>query len=77
MSHLKNLTSSLPDPVEAIKFRMEQYDHNQTTTARIIGITRSRLNEILHRKRNLTLDQIRRFKKYGVPLKVLIQEYEL
>ena len=67
----------LPTPIEAIEFRMEQYGHNQTQAAKIIGITRSRLNEILHRKRTLSVIQIRRLWKYGIPLQVLIQEYDL
>lgn len=68
---------NLPDPIEAIKFRMEQYGHSQTEAAKIIGVTRSRLNEILHRKRKLSLVQIRRLEKYGVPLEVLVQDYKL
>jgi antitoxin component HigA of HigAB toxin-antitoxin module len=69
--------NDLPDPVEAIKFRMEQYGHNQTQTAKELGISRSKMNEIIKRKRHLSIGQIRKLWKYGVPLHVLIQEYRL
>lgn len=66
---------NLPDPIEAIKFRMEQYGHNQSVASTVTGISRSHLNEILQRKRSLGLRQIRKLWEYGVPLHVLIQEY--
>ena len=47
----------LPDPVEAIKFRMEQTGMTQTDLANIVG-QKSRASEILNRKRSLTLQQI-------------------
>src|SRR5690606_33261301 len=48
----------LPDPVEAIKFRMEQLGYNQKDLAKIIGL-KSRASEILNRKRKLSLEMIR------------------
>lgn len=39
----------LPDPVEAIKFRMEQLDYNQSDLAKIVGL-KSRASEILNKK---------------------------
>jgi len=68
---------TLPDPIEAIKFRMEQYEHNLTKASNITGISKSHLSEVLNRKRKLNLNQIRKLSLYGVPLKVLIQEYQL
>lgn len=68
---------SLPDPVEAIKFRMEQYGHNQRKAAIKTGLYESHLSEVLLRKRKLSLNQIRQLYKYGIPLEVLIQEYNL
>ena len=41
---------SLPDPIEAIKFRMEQMGYNQNDLANIVGL-KSRASEILNRKR--------------------------
>ena len=40
----------LPDPIEAIKFRMEQLDYSQNDLAKIIGL-KSRASEILNKKR--------------------------
>ena len=44
----------LPDPIEAIKFRMEQMGYTQADLAGIIGL-KSRASEILNRKRNYLL----------------------
>ena len=64
-----------PDPVEAIKFRMEQLGYNQTDLAKIIGL-KSRTSEILNRKRKLTLDMVRLLhEKLNIPTDVLIQAY--
>src|ERR1700744_3893530 len=60
-----------PDPVEAIKFRMEQMGYNQTDLAKIIGL-KSRASEILNRKRKLTLDMVRLLHdKLHIPTDVL------
>ena len=65
----------LPDPVEAIKFRMEQLDYNQNDLARVIGL-KSRVSEILNRKRKLSLDMIRKLHEVlHIPTDVLIQAY--
>jgi len=64
-----------PDPVEAIKFRMEQLGYNQTDLAKIIGL-KSRTSEILNRKRKLTLDMVRLLHdQLHIPTDVLIQAY--
>ena len=64
-----------PDPVEAIKFRMEQLGYNQADLAKIIGL-KSRASEILNRKRKLTLDIIRKLHNdLNIPTDVLIQAY--
>jgi len=67
--------SNLPHPIDAIKFRMEQYGHNQRQAAITMNYPASHLSEILSGKRKLTLGWVRRLHKYGVPLKVLVQEY--
>lgn len=65
----------LPDPVEAIKFRLEQLGYNQTDFAEIIGL-KSRASEILNRKRKLSLDMIRQLHdRLNIPTDVLIQAY--
>jgi len=65
----------LPDPIEAIKFRMEQMGYTQNDLANIVGL-KSRASEILNRKRKLSLEMIRQIhKKLHIPTDVLIQTY--
>lgn len=65
----------LPDPIEAIKFRMEQLGYKQTDLAEVMGL-KSRVSEILNRKRKLTLDMIRKLHEVlGIPTEVLVKEY--
>jgi HTH-type transcriptional regulator / antitoxin HigA len=64
-----------PDPIEAIKFRMEQLGYTQSDLARVVGL-KSRASEILNRKRKLSLDMIRQIhQSLGIPTDVLIQSY--
>lgn len=64
-----------PDPIEAIKFRMEQLGYKQKDLAQAIGL-KSRVSEILNRKRKLTIDMIRKLNAtLGIPTDVLIKEY--
>ena len=66
---------SLPDPIEAIKFRMEQMGYNQKDLANIVGL-KSRASEILNRKRKLSLEMIRQLhESLHIPTDVLIQSY--
>lgn len=65
----------LPDPIEAIKFRMEQMGYNQVDLAKIVGL-KSRASEILNKKRKLSLYMIRQLHdKLNIPTDVLIQPY--
>ena len=65
-----------PDPMEAIKFRMEQMGYNQTDLAKIVGL-KSRASEILNKKRKLTLEMIRILHdNLKIPTEVLIQAYK-
>lgn len=64
-----------PDPIEAIKFRMEQLGYNQTDLANVVGL-KSRASEILNRKRKLSLEMIRQIhSSLNIPTEVLIQAY--
>jgi HTH-type transcriptional regulator/antitoxin HigA len=64
-----------PDPIEAIKFRMEQMGYTQADLAGIIGL-KSRASEILNRKRKLSLEMIRKLhEKMNIPTDVLVQAY--
>ena len=71
----ENFPIDLPDPIEAIKFRMEQLGYTQTDLAKIVGL-KSRASEILNKKRKLSLDMIRQLhEKLNIPTDVLIQAY--
>ncbi|MDB4926862.1 helix-turn-helix domain-containing protein [Mucilaginibacter sp.] len=68
-------TIDFPDPIEAIKFRMEQLNYNQKDLAKVIGL-KSRVSEILNKKRKLTIDMIRKLhERLSIPTDILIQEY--
>src|SRR5882672_8108288 len=62
-----------PDPVEAIKFRMEQQGLTRRDLEQIIG-TRTRIAEVLNRKRGLSIAMIRRLhERLGISAEVLIR----
>lgn len=62
-----------PDPIEAIKFRMEQQGLTRKDLEGIIG-SRARIAEVLERKRNLSIAMIRRLHaKLGIPAEILIR----
>ncbi len=64
-----------PDPIEAIKYRMEQIDMSKKELAEIIGY-KSRVSEIFSRKRKLTLKMIRNLHdKLNIPYESLITNY--
>lgn len=66
----------LPDPIEAIKFRMEQLGYNQSDLAKVVGL-KSRASEILSKKRKLTLEMVRLLhNSLNIPSEVLIQAYK-
>ncbi len=66
-----------PDPIEVIKFRMEQNNMKSKDLGEIVG-GKSKASEILNKKRRLTLNMIRRINKVlGIPAELLINEYEL
>jgi HTH-type transcriptional regulator/antitoxin HigA len=63
----------LPDPIEAIKFRMEQQGLTRKDLEEIIG-TRTRIAEVLNRKRGLSIAMIRRLhERLGISAEVLIR----
>lgn len=65
--------SNLPPINEAIKFRMEQYGHTQTQTAKILGIPRGRMSELVSGKRTPSLKVSAKLFEYGIPPSVLFQ----
>ncbi|EHN6806657.1 transcriptional regulator [Salmonella enterica] len=68
----KHYPIEAPDPVEAIKFRMEQQGLTVKDLEPAIGKS-NRVYEVLNRKRNLTLPMIRKLHTmFGIPLKSLV-----
>jgi len=62
-----------PDPIEAIKFRMEQQGLSRKDLEGIIG-TRTRIAEVLNRRRSLSINMIRRLnRELGIPADILIR----
>ena len=69
----KHFPIDLPDPVEAIKFRMEQGGLTAKDLESMIG-RRNRVYEILNRTRSLTLPMIRKLhQQLGIPAESLIR----
>ena len=63
-----------PDPIEAIKFRLEQQGLTRKALESLIG-TRARVSEVLNRRRQLTLAMIRALnRELHIPLEVLVAE---
>jgi HTH-type transcriptional regulator/antitoxin HigA len=70
----KTFPETMPDPIEAIKFRMEQQNLKAADLIPYIGSS-SRVSEILSGKRQLTLEMVRALETgLGIPAKVLIQK---
>jgi HTH-type transcriptional regulator/antitoxin HigA len=66
-----------PDPIEAIRFAMEQRGLNRRDLEPYIG-SRARVAEVLNHKRSLTLPMIRKLHTaLGIPAEVLIRENSL
>jgi HTH-type transcriptional regulator/antitoxin HigA len=66
---------NLPDPIEAIKFRMVQLNYSNQDLAQIIGL-KSRVSEILNRKRKLSINMIRKIHDaLSISTDVLVQKY--
>ncbi len=62
-----------PDPIEAIRFRLEQQGLDPSALVGVIG-GRSRVYEVMQRKRALSLAMIRRLhERFGIPVEVLIR----
>ena len=62
-----------PDPIDAIKFRMEQQGLSRKDLEGLIG-TRTRVAEVLNRRRGLSINMIRRLHaRLGISAEVLIR----
>jgi len=66
-----------PDPIEAIKIRMEEMEIKQKDLVGIIG-GKSRVSEILNKKKRLTVDMIRKLEeKLHISASILVNNYRL
>ena len=73
----KHYPIEAPDPIEAIKIRMEEMHLKQIDLINEIG-GKSRVSEILNRKRRLTVDMIRKLTiKLNLSASLLINDYQL
>lgn len=64
-----------PDPIEAIRIRMEEQNMKQKDLVEYFG-SKSIVSEILNRKRKLTVEMIRKLnRELDIPASVLIKEY--
>jgi HTH-type transcriptional regulator/antitoxin HigA len=71
---MRHFPIDFADPVEAIKFRMEQLGLERKDLEPYLG-SRARVSEILNRKRRLTLPMIRAlYKHLNVPVECLVQQ---
>ena len=72
----ENYPIGAPDPIEAIKFRMEQMNMDNKDLAKVIGY-KSRVSEIFSRKRKLNLKMIRNLHdKMKIPYESLLANYK-
>lgn len=66
-----------PDPIEAIKIRMEEMNMKQKDLVGIIG-GKSSVSEILNKKKRLTVDMIRELERVlSISASVLVNSYQL
>ena len=73
----KHYPIEAPDPIEAIKIRMEELQLKQVDLVDAIG-SKSRVSEVLNRKRKLTIEMIRNLtKRLNLSPDLLITEYQL
>ena len=73
----KHYPIEAPDPIEAIKIRMEEMQLKQKDLVSVIG-SNSRVSDILNRKRKLTVEMIRNLNsRLNISPKTLISDYEL
>ncbi|MBI1306758.1 MAG: transcriptional regulator [Bacteroidetes bacterium] len=70
-----NYPIDAPDPIEAIKIRMEELNLKQKDLVGLIG-GKSLISEVLNKKRKLTLAMIRKLNEtLNIPTEVLIKDY--
>lgn len=73
----KNIPIPEPNPIDAIKFMMEQSQMTLKDLAKILG-NKGNVSKVLNKKRKLSIDMIRKLSKYlHIPADILIKDYAL
>ena len=73
----KHFPIEAPDPIEAIKIRMEEMNLKQVDLIETLG-GKSRVSEVLNRERKLTIEMIRNLnKRLNLSAELLINDYQL
>lgn len=73
----KNYPIDIPDPIETIKYKMEELGLKRIDIGKYLG-GRSRASEILEKKRKLSLNMIRKLnQELHIPTEILIKDYKL
>ena len=73
----KHQPIDLPDPVDAILFRMDQQGLTRKDLEPILG-SRSRVSEVMNRKRTLSLEMVRKLhKQLDIPLETLVGTWQI
>jgi HTH-type transcriptional regulator/antitoxin HigA len=71
----KHFVIKSPNPIDAIKYRMEQQGLSNQDLAQILGY-KSRVSDIFHTTRKLNLKMIRKlYEQLHIPLETLVKEY--
>ncbi len=66
-----------PDPIEAIKIRMEELDLKQKDLIGVIG-GKSRVSEILNKRKKLTVEMIRTLaERLNLSAQILVRDYQI
>ena len=69
---MKHFPIAPPDPIDAIKFRMEQMGMTKKDMAKYLG-SQSRVSEVLNRKRKLTLKMVKSlYRGLKIPAEILL-----
>lgn len=73
----KHYPIDLPDPIEAIKVKMEELGLKRIDLGKYLG-GRSKVSEVLEKKRKLSLNMIRRLnQELNIPAEILVKDYKL
>lgn len=75
MVGLDLIMTQKPSPIEAIRFRIEQYGWKDCEFAKEIGMSRSHFSEVMNGKRKMPLYAVRKTVALGVPAAVMLQPF--